>query len=823
MSYNISAFERKRRELGSCPDNTFRDPQGNQRIPNSTQVEANLEKLRAFPLARSRAKYTLTRTFAIIPEHIKGDNLDKYLQYSQISKIFNKFNAYKNLYTQWLIQFYLNDEKKNIDYFEFKGVENAGTIWNAFNLTSLKAPAYYKSKYSFKLLQRLRTSAYFSAYISIRNWIIRKEHIINIIDVLINKLSNHNDQDFCIQFLSGKKFRYAELKEFFVRIHLNCFGEESIMTVNHLNNMLGQVRNIFFNHFDLISQDNQPFSKTIKALENPSLQLISKIATSFTKKEDKKPVFIDEDELCYHTLGLFFRKISKITTSLYKTKNFSKIKEFLGNIDISNFEKKRESLFKQLKSNYSSQITVDNIYEIITNVWNEFIENFLEDSDHKIIKRIFSPHHSRNFSQDVSFNSFLEFFENKVYYKIRELFRYFFVDYDFSNHLFGYVDDQLRLIFYNVNKFLTITIHRCFSMSLNREALWTFRKKTNVHKFHFPKVNSDNFFKLLDVNDISEGKLLFRANFIPNKSTDFRVFDKNHRLINLIKDDFTFHNPTLTFKNRKILLHLPFQKEKGHESTQSANVSDDIQIGVDLGLIHFVILCVKKNGKIIKIYFLGAKELFNKKFDKNTGNLIYQNKCYDDCGNFLPHNLTNIKLKLINLRKEIKKIQKLKNEYEDRLKKRGIPNFRSKLNWNKLKRTLSTLWQKVNKINSQIAKYTGNFIYEIAKHHKVNIIKFEDLSWVTHSKKKDCGKFLAKWQVHWIFSQMQIATSDRCRSLGIKVGVVDAKNTSKECSNCGAIGNRDGKQFSCKVCDINYDSDLNACYNVVNRSIKKYI
>ena len=133
------------------------------------------------------------------------------------------------------------------------------------------------------------------------------------------------------------------------------------------------------------------------------------------------------------------------------------------------------------------------------------------------------------------------------------------------------------------------------------------------------------------------------------------------------------------------------------------------------------------------------------------------------------------------------------------------------------------LWQKVNNINSQIAKNVGHFIYEIAKYHHASVIKFEDLSWSVHSKKKDRGQFIAKWQIHWLFSQMQTATADRCRSLDVCVGVVDAKYSSKECSQCGEIGSRKGKVFSCNHCGYQLDSDLNASYNVVNREIVKYI
>ncbi|MBN2150425.1 MAG: transposase, partial [Candidatus Lokiarchaeota archaeon] len=54
------------------------------------------------------------------------------------------------------------------------------------------------------------------------------------------------------------------------------------------------------------------------------------------------------------------------------------------------------------------------------------------------------------------------------------------------------------------------------------------------------------------------------------------------------------------------------------------------------------------------------------------------------------------------------------------------------------------------------------------------------------------------------------------RLAGIAVELVDARGTSKRCSACGAIGNRDGKEFTCtsEGCGKKIDSDLNGSRNV---------
>ncbi|MBN2151072.1 MAG: transposase, partial [Candidatus Lokiarchaeota archaeon] len=96
------------------------------------------------------------------------------------------------------------------------------------------------------------------------------------------------------------------------------------------------------------------------------------------------------------------------------------------------------------------------------------------------------------------------------------------------------------------------------------------------------------------------------------------------------------------------------------------------------------------------------------------------------------------------------------------------------------------------------------------------LLRFEDLSWSSHSAKRESGSWLASWQLHWFFSEVQGRATRLARLAGIAVELVDARGTSKRCSACGTTGIRDGKTFTCtnEDCGKRVDSDLNGSRNV---------
>ena len=60
----------------------------------------------------------------------------------------------------------------------------------------------------------------------------------------------------------------------------------------------------------------------------------------------------------------------------------------------------------------------------------------------------------------------------------------------------------------------------------------------------------------------------------------------------------------------------------------------------------------------------------------------------------------------------------------------------------------------------------------------------------------------------------------KAESAGMKVVKVDARNTSKECSNCGNIADmpRSIREYDCSRCGMRLDRDINASINILKRA-----
>ena len=54
---------------------------------------------------------------------------------------------------------------------------------------------------------------------------------------------------------------------------------------------------------------------------------------------------------------------------------------------------------------------------------------------------------------------------------------------------------------------------------------------------------------------------------------------------------------------------------------------------------------------------------------------------------------------------------------------------------------------------------------------------------------------------------------------GIPVMFVNEAYTSQLCWRCGAYGKVDGRRFLCPECGLDYNRDLNASRNILNRSL----
>ena len=125
----------------------------------------------------------------------------------------------------------------------------------------------------------------------------------------------------------------------------------------------------------------------------------------------------------------------------------------------------------------------------------------------------------------------------------------------------------------------------------------------------------------------------------------------------------------------------------------------------------------------------------------------------------------------------------------------------------------------------QIKKRESNIVRDI--NHKVsrkivdtaketgNGIKLEDLAGIRSSKKETKSFRYAKNS--WSFYQLQQMIEYKAKLLGVEVAYVDPAYTSKSCSRCGHMGDRNRKKFKCPVCGHVDHADSNAGFNIAMR------
>ncbi|MFX1295059.1 MAG: zinc ribbon domain-containing protein [Promethearchaeota archaeon] len=101
----------------------------------------------------------------------------------------------------------------------------------------------------------------------------------------------------------------------------------------------------------------------------------------------------------------------------------------------------------------------------------------------------------------------------------------------------------------------------------------------------------------------------------------------------------------------------------------------------------------------------------------------------------------------------------------------------------------------------------------------MQVLRLEDLSWAKHARKQEVGYFLATWQVHWFFAQIQAQLAEMAMQGGIAAEWVNPRHTSTLCSRCSERSTRYKKQFICPHCGFQLSDDLNAARNLITAPI----
>ena len=116
-------------------------------------------------------------------------------------------------------------------------------------------------------------------------------------------------------------------------------------------------------------------------------------------------------------------------------------------------------------------------------------------------------------------------------------------------------------------------------------------------------------------------------------------------------------------------------------------------------------------------------------------------------------------------------------------------------------------------------------IVNYALKHKLKIV-LEDLKGIRKCARKEKGlpKNVNRFVNSWSFYRLQTFIEYKAKELDIPFEKVHPQYTSKECSYCTVIGERNGDSFICnnKRC-VAYEkkrhSDINAAFNIGKRSL----
>ncbi|MHA1716505.1 MAG: zinc ribbon domain-containing protein [Promethearchaeota archaeon] len=808
----------------------------------------------------------ITRKFALIPE---GNKLARSNTINNIREQFIKFRDLENIYSKFLVDLVKSDPSiVNNQPWEYPNFHLSITRAHRTQFNDLKARGIlspdeklptdgkarirkyfydhfsdpsnplrnlsrfntnYRKKVQF--IERANQNAIQYPFYSVRNWIVRNERLKTITGTLIELLNSQQHQKIRYRkqgidkivpsssymighFLGGKPLHREFLKQFSDDTKHDIFGQFDNPSHEYISGHVGQLRNIVLNKGTLETSVRTSISRVINQItKNPTMSDV--LLEGMLKKYPN---------IQQHFLKRYVRLARFRTTKLAKLRLKKGIPLNGNSIDIvfvnelfdthdmqdlTHFKAMRNSLISEesiMQSKGYKELSLGEIKAKVLDKTIQFLQSILVNPSLNASKAIFKPSYPRIGLTSLDHDGLIDYLSTKLFLEVKSRFHSLFMLHGEADKIKKQLIDELRNI---------------------KNAIYDMTAPPKFKKLSIPLVQPEYMYELDGVTQTAKFGMIKKQgkehslHLSPNQRERFNnVYEPNFELndrTQQYKDNLS--NPVLKMEGRKLILCQPFKiKMDNATNTSQRESTPKIEVGVDLGIKHFAVLSVMDKTDPthpieLQRYFLGQKTLYDMKFDDQSGHFKRLTN---------QKHATNIKLKLINLRQEHDNIQRKRAEYENR-----HPSvFHKKIKHYHRSKTESVLWNKIQHLNSDIVARLSGLIVKIAKYHGAQFIRFEDLRWSRHQAKKEKGKFIAFWQVHWFHSQVLSMTAQNAIRCGIRAVMVDAFMSSQTCASCHEKGDRlksNTKLFYCPHCKTTLDADLNAARNITKRDTVKIL
>lgn len=138
-------------------------------------------------------------------------------------------------------------------------------------------------------------------------------------------------------------------------------------------------------------------------------------------------------------------------------------------------------------------------------------------------------------------------------------------------------------------------------------------------------------------------------------------------------------------------------------------------------------------------------------------------------------------------------------------------NIRKNLQKKQLYKQVKKIKNRESRIIKDLNHKISKKIVDIAEENKCNI-QLENLKGIRKTAKT---RKSFKYSLNsWSFYQFKTFVEYKAKKQGISVSYTEPQYTSKSCSKCGHIGNRNGKYFKCPNCGHVDNADCNAAFNI---------